>query len=71
MQSKSVFICKTDSRNANITVSTNIYSLDAIRAAAYKYTDDYNILISPNTDDSVTTIFENDRNLLLRMPFHA
>ena len=35
-----------------------IYSLEAIHAATYPFTDSYHILITPSADNSVTVIFE-------------
>jgi len=58
MQAISDFISDSGSGRCSITVSTSIYSLEAIHAAIYKYTDSYHVLITPNTDDSVTVIFE-------------
>jgi len=58
MQKISDFISDSDSERINITVSTSVYSLEAIHEATYKYTNSYHILIIPKTDDSVTIIFE-------------
>lgn len=58
MQAISDFICDSGSGRGNITVNTNIYSLEAIRAATYQFTGSYHLLITPNADNSVTVIFE-------------
>ncbi len=58
MQAMSDFICDSGSGRANITLSTNVYSLEAIHAATYDFTDSYHVLITPNADNSVTVIFE-------------
>lgn len=58
MQAISDFVCDSDSGQGNITVNTNIYSLDAIHAATYQFTGIYHVLITPKADDSVTVIFE-------------
>ena len=52
------FICDSGSGRGNITVSTNIYSVEAIHAATYQFTGSYHVLITPNSDNSVTVIFE-------------
>jgi His-Xaa-Ser system protein HxsD len=58
MQAISDFICDLSSGRGNITVYTSIYNLEAIHAATYKFTCNYHILVTPNTDNSVTVIFE-------------
>jgi len=58
MHAISDFIYDSGSGQVNVTVSTSVYSHEVIHAATYKYTGSYNVLITPNTDDSVTVIFE-------------
>jgi len=58
MQSISDLICDSGSGRGNITINTSIYSLEAIHAATYEFTDSYHILITPGADNSVTVIFE-------------
>ena len=58
MQSISNSIYESGSGRGNITINTNIYSLDAIHAATYQFTSSYHVLITPNADNSVTVIFE-------------
>ena len=58
MQAISDFISDSGSGLSNITISTSVYSLETIHAATYKYTGSYRVVITPNTDDSVTVIFE-------------
>lgn len=58
MQAISDFICDSGSGRSNITVNLNIYSLEAVHAATYQFTESYNVLIAPNVDNSVTIIFE-------------
>ena len=58
MQAISEFICDSGSGQVNITVNTSIYSIEAIHAAAYHFTGNYHVLITPSADDSVTVIFE-------------
>ena len=58
MQTISNSICDSGSGLGNITVNTIIYSLAAIHAAAYQFTGRYHVLIMPNSDDTVTVIFE-------------
>jgi His-Xaa-Ser system protein HxsD len=52
------FISDADSGRANITVHTAIYAMDAIHAASYPFTADYNVLVTPDADGSVTVVFE-------------
>lgn len=58
MEAISNSICDFGSGRGNITVSTKIYNLDAIHAAVYPFTGSYHVMITPNTDNSVTVIFE-------------
>lgn len=58
MQEISDFICDSGSGRGNITVSTSVYSLDAIHAATYQFTGSYHVLITPSADNAVTVIFE-------------
>ncbi|MCX5831346.1 MAG: His-Xaa-Ser system protein HxsD [Deltaproteobacteria bacterium] len=58
MQTISDFICDSGSGRGNITVSTSVYNLEVIRSASYQFTGSYHVLITPNTDNSVTVIFE-------------
>ena len=58
MKAISNSICDSGSGCGNINVSTSIYSLDAVHAASYQFTDNYHVLITPNADNSVTVIFE-------------
>jgi His-Xaa-Ser system protein HxsD len=58
MQAISDFIHDSGSGRVNITVNTNIYSLEAIHAASYQFTGSYHVLITPNADNAVTVIFE-------------
>jgi His-Xaa-Ser system protein HxsD len=62
MRAISDSICDSGSGRGNITVSTSIYSLDAIHAATYQFTGIYHVLITPNADTSVTVIFEAKEN---------
>ena len=58
MQAISDFIYDSGSGLINITIDTNIYALETIHVATYQYTERYHILITPNTDHSVTVIFD-------------
>jgi len=58
MKAISDFITESDSGLANITVNTAIYALDAVHAASYSFTSKYHILITPDTEGSVTVVFE-------------
>lgn len=62
MQAISDFMCDSGSGRSNITVNTNIYSLETIHAATYQFTGSYHILITPNPDNTVTVIFEAKNN---------
>jgi His-Xaa-Ser system protein HxsD len=59
MQMISDFICDFSSGRGNITVNTSIYSIEAVHAATYQFTDAYHILTTANADNSVTVIFES------------
>ena len=58
MQTISDLICDFGSGRGNMTVNTSIYNLEAIHAATYQFTGNYYILITPNSENSVTVIFE-------------
>ncbi|MDO9567243.1 MAG: His-Xaa-Ser system protein HxsD [Candidatus Desulfaltia sp.] len=58
MRAISDFICDPGSGRVNITVNTNIYSLEAIHATTYQFTGSYHVLITSKTDNLVTVIFE-------------
>ena len=52
-------IVVTDEVTANIKICTSIYSMDAIRAATYAFTDRYNIFITKGSPDEVVIVFES------------
>lgn len=58
MKAISDFIGDSDSGRGNIIVNTGIYSIEAIHAATYQFTDSYHVLVTPNDDNSVVVIFE-------------
>jgi His-Xaa-Ser system protein HxsD len=58
MKAISDCIYDSGSGRGNITVSTDIYSVEAIHAATYQFTGRYHVLITPSADNSVTVIFE-------------
>ncbi len=52
------FICVIGPAQANLTIDTSLYDIEAIHAATYQFTGSYHVLITPNADNSVTVIFE-------------
>jgi His-Xaa-Ser system protein HxsD len=52
------FISVISSAQANLTINTALYHIEAIHAAIYAFTGRYHILVTPNADNSVTVIFE-------------
>ena len=52
------YIFESDSGCANITLSTLVYTPEVIHSATYPFTQRYQILITPNADDSVVVIFQ-------------
>jgi His-Xaa-Ser system protein HxsD len=58
------FITEISHKQANLTIDTDIYHIEAIHAAIYGFTDRYHILVTPNENHSVTVIFEaKDKNI--------
>ncbi len=55
------FICNSDSGKSNITINTSIYSIEAIHSAAHQFTGNYHVLVTMNSDNTVTVIFESKR----------
>ncbi|RDD30558.1 His-Xaa-Ser system protein HxsD [Prosthecochloris sp. ZM] len=59
MREISDYFVDLSKKKANIVVDTTIYSLVAIRAAAYPFLSNYHILVTPSDDrHSVVIIFE-------------
>jgi His-Xaa-Ser system protein HxsD len=58
MQTISDYIFDSGAGRVNITINTGIYSLEAIHATTYQFTNSYHILINPGADNLVTVIFE-------------
>lgn len=52
------YIFDQGSGRANINISSHIYAKEAITVASYPFTLKYHILITPNTEGSLTVIFE-------------
>ena len=40
-----------------LTVSTSIYSLDAIKKAAYRFANKASVILQPQSDDNISIIF--------------
>ena len=60
MQAISDFIYDSEAGRANITVSTSIYSIEAINTTTYCYLSNYHIILCPGIDknNTVVVIFE-------------
>ena len=53
------FISVIGATQANITIDTLLYDLQAIHSAGYAFTDRYFVLVTPDTNNSVTVLFES------------
>ncbi len=58
MKKISDFITVISPGQANLTIDTAIYRIEAVHAAIYAFTGRYHIIVTPVAENSVTVIFE-------------